>query len=290
MRVYFTEATEHLAGPLIGRSSFFVEGRLKAKRYQDGELSVEAVDRPGRRAALVAATGPGDARMLETLLALDALKAAGAKEIVLFVSYAGLARQDKPEDGKGSPAFLAPALLRRAGAGRIVYLDVHSPATLLSVPRQSSVTALPALASALAGSSAGAVVVAPDRGSRERSAALARLLGGLPVAWMDKRRPAPDVAVVAHLAGAPVEGRPAILVDDMIDTGGTIAVAAKLLKAHGARRVTVAATHGIFSGNALRKLRSAVSDIVVTNSLPRRPSRQVRVADCSAVLAKAIGR
>jgi ribose-phosphate pyrophosphokinase len=134
----------------------------------------------------------------------------------------------------------------------------------------------------------GAVVVAPDRGARLRAMQLAALLGGLPTAFVEKTRPAPDAVVARGIRGASLKGKTVILIDDIIDTAGTMRAAAALVKKSGATRVVIAATHGVCSGTARASLIAAADAVFLTNSLPQIPHKKIHVVDVSPVLAAAV--
>jgi ribose-phosphate pyrophosphokinase len=221
------------------------------------------------------------------LLAVDALKQSRSKQLTLVVPFSGYARQDVLLAGGGLAAKLVPKLLRAAGASRLLLLDPHSTASVRAIPQVKTVSALPALAAALKYRAKNAVVLAPDRGARLRAMQFAALLGGLPTAFIDKDKRAPG-ARTRVLRGTSVNGRPVIIIDDIIDTGRTIVAAAALARAHGATMVQAAATHGLFGGEAARRISACCAEVVVTNSLPVAAGKKIRVVDCAPLLAKAL--
>ncbi len=288
MMIYSTKTGAEVARSIIRRLPGAVMGRMSAGRFKDGEQYVSVKDVPKARIALVSATGPGDEPLVSTLLSLDALKVAHAKKIFLVLTYAGFARQDESRDMRGMAARMIPRLLKVSGAHTLVVLDPHSTATTKAVPHVVVVSALPVLAEALKSFSKGAVVVAPDRGARQRAMQLAALLGGLPTAYILKTRPTPEVAVARNITGTSVHGKTVILIDDIIDTGGTMVAAAGLVRKAGAIKVVAAATHGIFTGTAIGDIGSVCAAIVVTNSIARPEAKRVRVVDCAIPLARTL--
>jgi ribose-phosphate pyrophosphokinase len=239
----------------------------------------------------------------------DACRRASARSVTAVVPYYGYARADRRVAGRESiAAKLTADLLTQAGVGRALVVDLHSGQTAgyFDVP-VDHVAGAPALlsrlvtlcdsgggaAAAAGGSDGGLVVVSPDVGGVARARALAKRLGDVPLAIVDKRRSGHNVSEVMNLIGD-VKGKAAVLVDDMIDTAGTITNAAKVLRQEGARAVYACATHAVFSPPAVERLSSGVFDeVIVTNTiaLPRSSVfPQLTVVSIADVLAEAIWR
>ena len=183
-------------------------------------------------------------------------------------------------------------LLQNLGAERIVALDIHSSAVFAALgPHTVEASAIALFAHHLASGSPIDTVVAPDRGARHRAERLAgRLLPPATVAVIEKIRPRPNVAQAMRLEGE-VTGRRVLIIDDMIDTGGTLCEAVRLLVAGGATSIRVAATHGIFSHDAREKiLRLPVDQLIVTNSLPQPEQTRIEVLDITSALLAALSR
>ena len=234
--------------------------------------------------------------VMEQLLMCDALKRASAKRITVVAPFFPYARQDKKHKGREPiSARLMTDLFKAAGADRLMSVDLHTPQIqgFFDGP-VDHLWALPLLADYIGGKSATdeLTVVSPDSGRVRVADIWAERLGS-PLAIIHKRRdPDKPNQVEAHELVGDVAGRTCILVDDMIDTGGTIVAAAKALKANGAKRVIVAATHAVFSNPAVERLSSgAVDEVVVTNTLPITPEKefeQLTVLSIAPLIAEAI--
>ena len=234
--------------------------------------------------------------VMEQLLMCDALKRASAKRITVVAPFFPYARQDKKHKGREPiSARLMTDLFKAAGADRLMSVDLHTPQIqgFFDGP-VDHLWALPLLADYIGGKYATdeLTVVSPDSGRVRVADIWAERLGS-PLAIIHKRRdPDKPNQVEAHELVGDVAGRTCILVDDMIDTGGTIVAAAKALKANGAKRVIVAATHAVFSNPAVERLSSgAVDEVVVTNTLPITPEKefeQLTVLSIAPLIAEAI--
>jgi ribose-phosphate pyrophosphokinase len=234
--------------------------------------------------------------LMEQLLMVDALKRASAKRITVVAPFFPYARQDKKHKGREPiSARLVTDLYKAAGADRVMSVDLHSPQIqgFFDGP-VDHLWALPMLADFVKGKwgNEELTVVSPDSG-RVRVADIWADRLGAPLAIIHKRRDpnVPNQVSVHELVGE-VEGRTCVLVDDMIDTGGTIVAAAKALKENGAKRVIVAATHAVFSHPAVERLSDgAVDAVVVTNTLPITPDKEfstLTVLSIAPLIAKAI--
>ena len=244
---------------------------------------------------------PVNDRLMEQLLLIDAAKWASAKRITAVCPYYGYARQDRKAEGREPiSARLLADMLSAAGADRVVSVDLHTGQIqgFFDFP-VDHLTAVPVLADYLATTLQGSItVVSPDAGGGK----LARRFGqkfeeehGLDVdlAFIDKRRPkgTHNVAVATEVVGH-VDGRTCVLVDDMIDTAGTVVSAAELLMDRGAREVIIAATHGLLSGPAVDRLKNGpIKEVVVTNTVPISDEKQfdaLRVLSIAPLLGAAI--
>ncbi|MEY4944955.1 MAG: hypothetical protein RL384_899 [Actinomycetota bacterium] len=234
--------------------------------------------------------------LMEQLLMVDAMKRASAKRITVVAPFFPYARQDKKHKGREPiSARLVTDLFKAAGATRIMSVDLHTPQIqgFFDGP-VDHLWALPLLADHIAATfgTENLTVVSPDSG-RVRVADIWADRLGTPLAIVHKRRDPdrPNQVQVNEIVGG-VAGRDCLLVDDMIDTGGTILAAAKALKANGAKRVIVAATHGVFSHPAVERLSDPVIDsVVVTNTLPITPDKEfasLTVFSIAPLIAKAI--
>lgn len=290
MRFFITPSADHLRPRLAALGARI--GAWEPFRFADGERGYRLTETvTGQSVAVIGSVMP-DPESLFDLIALEQLLAEnGTQRPVLMIPYLGYARQDRPvRSGEGSLGVVVAGLLRDLEAERIVVLDVHSTAVRATLGAASvEASAIELFARHLASRSAIDTVVAPDRGARERAQALAvRLLPTATVAVIEKIRPRPNVAQATRLDGD-VAGRRVLIIDDMIDTGGTICEAVRLLLASGATSIRVAATHGIFSQDARERiLRLPVDQLIVTNSLPQPEHTRIEVLDVAPLLLAAL--
>jgi ribose-phosphate pyrophosphokinase len=266
-------------------------------RFSDGEIDVKIHDSMrGHDVFVIQPTcHPVNENLMELFILLDALRRASAGRVTAVVPYYGYARKErKSQPREPISAKLIANFITLAGADRVLLLDLHTEAIegFFDVPTDH-LTARKLLADYLRGKRLhDTAVVAPDVGASKRARAIANLLDA-PIVFIDKRRPAPgsSEAEVLNVVGE-VEGMDCVVVDDMITTGGTVTSAVTALKEAGARRVFVAATHPVFTGTAVDRLRAApVEEVVVTNSIPIPPAKQgppITVLNVAPLLAEAI--
>jgi ribose-phosphate pyrophosphokinase len=243
------------------------------KRFADGELYVQIQESiRGCDVYLLQPTcRPVNDHLMELLIMIDACHRASARQITAVLPYYGYARADRKTAGRESiTAKLAANLITQAGADRVLAMDLHSAQIqgYFDIPLDH-VYGSPALINYLQSKQlSDIVVVSPDVGGVARARGLAKKLDDAPLAIIDKRRQAHNVAEVMNLIGD-VRGKTAVLVDDMIDTAGTITEGAKLLRQEGARQVYACATHAILSPPAIERLSSGVlEEVIVTNTIP----------------------
>lgn len=249
-------------------------GRCESRRFSDGEIFVEIQENVrGRDVYVIQSTcGPVNDTLMELLIMIDALKRASAKEITVVAPYYGYARQDR----KVAPrtpisAKLVADLLTSAGATRVVSMDLHAGQIqgFFDIPFDNLFSS-PVLVDYLKAEMAGhkdLVMVSPDAGGVERARAYAKRLDAS-VAMIDKRRTGPNVAKAMNIVGE-VEGKIAIILDDMIDTAGTLTEAAHAVLDKGAKKVYAAATHGVLSGPAIERIAtSKIEKVIVTDTIP----------------------
>jgi ribose-phosphate pyrophosphokinase len=248
-------------------------GRAKVGRFSDGEINVEIADNVrGRDVFLIQPTcSPANDHLIELLVMADACKRASAGRITAVMPYYGYARQDRKVASRAPiTAKLVADLLQTAGIHRVLTMELHAgqiqgffdiPVDNLYASGQLGTHCQEVLPRK------DLVVVSPDAGGVERARAFAkRFKGGLAI--IDKRRSGPNVAEVMHLIGD-VEGKTAILVDDMIDTAGTLCKAAQAVADNGATRVFAVATHPVLSGPAVKRLEdSVIEKVLVTDTIP----------------------
>ena len=247
-------------------------GQVEKKRFKNGEIYIRFIDSVRGADVFLMQTccDPINDNIMELLIMLDALKRASAGMINVVMPHYGYARQDKKSEGREPiTAKLLADILQVAGMDRLIVADLHM-ATIqgfFDVP-VDHITAIPIIAKYFKEKNLkNAVVISPDVGGVKRASIFSKQLG-LPLAILDKRRPAHNVAEIEHIVGD-IEGKDAIIFDDLIDTGGTLVEAINILLDHGAKKVYAAATHPIFSGQALEVLgNSKAEEVVVADTIP----------------------
>jgi ribose-phosphate pyrophosphokinase len=273
-------------------------GPMVSKRFADGELYVQIQESiRGCDVYLIQPVcHPVNDNLMELLILVDACRRASARQITAVLPYYGYARADRKTAGRESiTAKLVANLITEAGADRVLAMDLHSSQIqgYFDIP-VDHVYGTPAILDYLrAKQLSDVVVVSPDVGGVARARAFAKKLDDAPLAIIDKRRQAHNVAEVFNVIGD-VKGKTAILVDDMIDTGGTISEGARLLRREGAREVYACATHAVFSPPATERLSSGVfEEVIVTNTIPvpaDRQFEQLTVLSVANVLGETIWR
>jgi len=266
-------------------------------RFSDGEVRIQINESMRGEDVFVIQSlcPPINESIMELLLMLDAIKRASAGRITAVIPYYAYARQDRKDKPRVPiSARLLADLITVAGAQRVVVVDLHSPQIqgFFNIP-VDNLHALGILYDYLKDKvdSSNTVVVSPDAGGVERARLLANKIG-CPIAIIYKRRPEPNVAEVLDLIGD-VKGKRAIIVDDIIDTAGTVCAASELLLSKGAIRVDVVATHGLFSGPAVERLRkSPIEEVVVTNTIPveHKNLEKLKVVSVAPLIGEAIRR
>lgn len=248
-------------------------GPMVRKGFADGELYIQIQESiRGCDVYLLQPTcRPVNDHLMELLIMIDACRRASARQITAVIPYYGYARADRKTAGRESiSAKLVANLITQAGASRILAMDLHSAQIqgYFDIPLDH-VYGSPTLIDYLSSKQlTDLVVVSPDVGGVARARAFAKKLDDAPLAIIDKRRQAHNVAEVMNVIGD-VAGKTAVLVDDMIDTAGTILEAAKILKESGARQVYACATHAVFSPPAIDRLSSGLfEEVIVTNTIP----------------------
>jgi len=254
-------------------------GPMLRKRFADGELYVQIQESiRGCDVYLIQPScHPVNDNLMELLIMVDACRRASARQITAVIPYYGYARADRKTAGRESiTAKLVANLITQAGANRVLAMDLHSAQIqgYFDIPFDH-VYGSPVILEYLANKQfSDVVVVSPDVGGVARARAFAKKLDDAPLAIIDKRRQAHNVAEVMNVIGD-VAGKTAVLVDDMIDTAGTICEGAKLLRQEGAKEVYACATHAVFSPPAVKRLSSGLfEEVIVTNTIPLEESRQ----------------
>ena len=272
-------------------------GEAKVGRFSDGEISIAIEESVrGKDVFVIQPTcHPVNENLMELLIMMDALKRASAWRITAVIPYYGYARQERKTRARDPiSAKLVANLITAAGADRVLTLDLHAAAIqgFFDIP-VDHLTAVPILADYL--KSKGLedyIVVSPDLGGVTRARTFAERLGGVfTIAIIDKRRPAPNVAEIMNIIGE-VENKTAIIIDDLIDTAGTITQGAQALMERGAREVYACCTHPVLSGPAVERLSfSPIKELIVCNTIPIPPEKhvpQLRQLSVAPLLGEAI--
>ncbi len=248
-------------------------GQASVGRFSDGEVTVEIRQNVRARDVFVMqpTCAPTNENVMELLIMVDALKRASARRITAVIPYFGYARQDRRPRSTRVPisAKVVANLLETVGVERVLTMDLHADQIqgFFDIP-VDNIYASPVLLSDLKSKNhPNLVVISPDVGGVVRARALAKQLG-CDLAIIDKRRPAAGVSEVMHVIGE-IDGRNCIVMDDMIDTAGTLVKAAEVLKIRGARSVYAYCTHPVFSGPAVERIKaSQIDEVVITNTIP----------------------
>ena len=249
-------------------------GRASIERFSDGEVAAEIEENVrGREVFILQSTcAPTNDNLMELLVMIDALHRAAAAKITAVIPYFGYARQDRRPRSARVPitARLVAEMISRSGAGHVLTFDLHADQIqgFFDVPVDNIYASPLLMGDIWRREFKDLIVVSPDVGGVVRARAIAKLLGGLDLAIIDKRRPAANVAQVMNIIGD-VEGKSCVLVDDLVDTAGTLCKAAKALKERGAVKVNAYSTHAVLSGPAIANIcDSELDELVVTDTIP----------------------
>ena len=269
------------------------------KKFSDGEIYIEINENiRGNSIFLIqSVSSPANDNLMELLLCIDALKRSSAKNITAVIPYFGYARQDRKVAPRTSiSAKLVSNLITKAGADRVVTVDLHAGQIqgFFDIP-VDNLFATPIFSRHIKRNIKGKnlICVSPDVGGVERTRALARKLD-IGIAIIDKRRPAPGKSEVMNVIGN-VKGKTCIIVDDIIDSGGTIVNAANALKDRGAKEVHVYVTHGVLSGKAVQKIKnSKIKRLVMTDTIDNssrvKGAKNIEILTISQLVGEAIKR
>jgi ribose-phosphate pyrophosphokinase len=267
-------------------------GRLAVERFPNRELSLRIEAEPsGGHCVLLGSVTPPDEQMLALSLAADTLKRQGAARITALLPYLAYARQDREEPGTGLGIAWVGAVLRACGVDELIAIDIHSrrAAELLEMPVTSLSPAGLFAAELVRSGWLDATIVAPDEGAIERSRAVAEAAGiAGPIAFLRKERTATGV-VHRELVGE--VGRRAVVVDDILDTGGTLVSCCRELRRRGAGEMLAMVTHGLFTAERWRELLSLLAGLYVTDSVPpiaAHPPEGVRLLSVRPLIERAL--
>jgi len=289
MRLFLANSASHLQESL--RKHSFAVGRIEYYAFADQERGYRLMDDvKGESVGVIGSVLPDPQSLFDLMAVHHLARENGARETNLVVPYLGYARQDRPNRaGEGSIGVMVAGLLEKIGPSRLTLIDVHSDFIRKAFgPSAGEISALPLLANALVKRPPD-VVVSPDAGYLAGATRLAGLFKPHPdVAVIDKARPRPNMAIARRLHGD-VHGKDIVLVDDMIDTGRTLAEAVRLVTRKGATRIRLAATHGIFSSDARERLSGLpIDEILITNTLPQPCHPKFRILDIGPLIRDAL--
>jgi len=275
-------------------------GACTVAQFSDGEAHIEILENVrGQDVFVIQPTcAPTNDNLMELLIMVDALYRASAARITAVIPYFGYARQDRRVRSRRVPisAKLVADMLSTSRVDRVLTIDLHSDQIqgFFDLPVDNIYASAVLLRDIIEKDYENLTIVSPDVGGVVRARAMTKSLGDPGLAIIDKRRPEPNVSAVMHIIGN-VKGKTCVLIDDLVDTAGTLCHAAEALKEHGAEKVIAYATHPVFSGSAIKNIENSMLDeVVVTNSIPLSDSarkcakiRQLSVAD---ILADTISR
>ena len=288
--------------PLSKKIAKYLKSKLvnsSIKKFADGEIYIEINENIRGNSIFIiqSVSSPANDNLMELLLCIDALKRSSAKNITAVIPYFGYARQDRKVVPRTSiSAKLVSNLITKAGADRVVTVDLHSGQIqgFFDIP-VDNLFGTPIFARHVKKNIKGKnlICVAPDVGGTQRARALGNLLN-VGLAIVDKRRPKPGQSQVMNVIGN-VKDKTCIIVDDLIDSGGTIVNAAKALKDRGAKNVYVNITHGVLTGEAVKKIqKSVIKKLVITDTIDSvekvKKAKNIEVLSISALMGEAIKR
>jgi ribose-phosphate pyrophosphokinase len=299
MMVFAGNSNPSLAQAIVDHLSMPL-GKATVGTFSDGESQVEILENVrGKDVFVVQSTcAPTNDNLMELIVMVDALRRASAARITAVIPYFGYARQDRRVRSARVPisAKVVANMLAVAGVDRVLTVDVHADQVqgFFDIPVDNVYSSPVLLGDIWRQKYDDLIVVSPDVGGVVRARALAKRLDDAELAIIDKRRPRANVSQVMHIIGE-VEGRTSLIIDDLVDTAGTLCQAAKALKAHGAAKVMAYATHAVLSGPAVDNVEASELDgLVVTDTIPLRPEAQrcerIRQLSVAGMLAETIRR
>jgi ribose-phosphate pyrophosphokinase len=285
------EIARHLQQPV---------GRASVGRFSDGEVNIEIMENVrGRDVFIVQSTSPpANDHLMELLVMVDACRRASAARITAVVPYFGYARQDRrPRATRAAiTAKLVADMISNSGVHRLLTLDLHSDQIqgFFAIPVDNVYGSPVLLGEVWRQRYPNLIVVSPDVGGVVRARAIAKRLDDAELAIIDKRRPRPNESKIMNIIGE-VDGKTCVLIDDMVDTAGTLCVAAQALKEEGALKVVAYITHAVLSGGAVERIAtSALDELVVTDTIPlsdaAKECPRIRQLSVASLLAETIRR
>lgn len=299
MMVFSGNANRPLSEGIVKKLNMRL-GMATVGRFSDGEIVVEIEENVrGKDIFVIQPTcSPTNENLMELLIMIDALKRASALRITAVIPYYGYARQDRRSRSARVPitARMVADMIDQAGADRVLTVDLHADQIqgFFSIPVDNVYASPILLGDVWRQKYENLIVVSPDVGGVVRARALAKRLGDADLAIIDKRRPKANVSEIMHIIGD-VAGRTCIMIDDLVDTAGTLCHAAEALKKQGALKVVAYCTHAVLSGGAAENVRNSVLDeLVVTDTIPLseelKEIEKIRQLSVAEMLAETIRR
>ena len=295
MKIFTGSSNPQLAAKIAAYLNVAI-GDVEFKRFSDGEIWFKYNENiRGCDVFLIQSTQPPAEHLMELLIMLDAAKRASAKRITAVIPYFGYARQDRKDRPRVAiTSKLVADLLVTAGADRMLTMDLHAAQIqgFFNIPFDHLYASAIFLNFYKSKNIKDLAIVAPDIGAMKMARAYSDYLGA-PLAVVDKRRPTQNVSEVLNIIGE-VKDRNILMVDDMVDTGGSLALAAEALKGRGAKDIYACCTHGVLSGNAIEKIeKSPIREFVLTDTLPMRQgvkSKKIQILTASELIGESIRR
>ena len=297
LKLFALSSNQELAAKVADKMGIEL-GKSSVREFSDGEIQVNIEEsiRGHHVFILQSTSSPVNDNLMEILIMVDALKRASAEKISVVIPYYGYARQDRKARAREPiTSKLVANMLQIAGADRLITFDLHAPQIqgFFNIP-VDHLMGSPLIAEyfrrQLVSAGDDIVVVSPDHGGVGRARKLANFLKA-PLAIIDKRRPRANVAEIMNIIGD-VKGKDVILVDDMVDTAGTLVKAAEVLKKKGANSVMACCTHGVLSGQAYDRIeKGELDELVISDTIPtRKDAKKITVLTASTMIGEAIRR
>ena len=298
--VVFTGNANPLLAEKVANHLHLPLGKASVSNFSDGEVNVEINENVrGKDVFIIQSTcAPTNDNLMELVIMADALRRSSASRITAVIPYFGYARQDRRVRSArvAISARVVADMLTAVGINRVLTVDLHADQIqgFFDIPVDNVYGSPVLVKDILAQNYENLMVVSPDVGGVVRARAIAKQLNDADLAIIDKRRPKANQSQVMHIIGD-IEGRSCIIVDDMVDTAGTLCKAADALKDHGAKSVVAYCTHAVLSGSALENIsKSSLDELIVTDTIPLTPTamnnNKIRQLSISAVLAETVRR
>lgn len=299
MMIFTGNANPRLAEAIAGYLRIPL-GKINVGRFSDGEVMVEIMDNVRARDVFIVQPicPPTNDNLMELLVITDAIRRASAAQITAVIPYMGYARQDRRPRSARVPisAKVVANMIASVGIDRVLTVDLHADQIqgFFDMPLDNVYASPVLLGDIWTHKDSDLVVVSPDIGGVARARASAKRLDDTELAIIDKRRPNPNEAQVMHIIGD-VDSRTCIIIDDVVDTAGTLCKAASALKNNGAKNVVAYCTHPVLSGNAVRDIESSeLDEVVVTDTIPLREdaanSKRIRQLSVAGMMAESVRR